>query len=725
LAAAPGAAAPGAAAAGQAAVEGTAIEEIVVVASRHPQPVADVTASVSVVDRDALAARIARDIADVVEALPGVSAAGGDTRFAADGPRIRGLGGNRVAVKADGAPLPAGFAVGAFSAAGRDFITPATLERVEVLKGPASSLHGSDALGGVVALTSLDPAEIVAGSGRDWQAGAGVDYHGADAGRTLSLHAAWSDANGGVLVHAGRRHAAEVDNAAGGIRDDRDLERDVRFAKVTHSWPGTGAQDTRLELVHERFEEAVQADLRTVLGYGRRFATTTSLRADDTRRGRRLVGSLEFPAPFVDAAVLRAWHVHAGTDQFTFESRAGSAPSSISRRFRYAHEGAGAELDARRTLSVLGVDHGVGFGLQYTSADIADRRDGEQVVLATGARSNVVLGERFPVRDFPLTETRSLGAYVFDEVAVLPRLVLIPGARIDRFVVDARNDPVYAEDNPRAAPVDVDVSHVSPRLAARLRVDDSWTLHVQVASGFRAPPFDDVNIGLDLPALGVRAIPNPDLRPERMRAYEVGARCRSPLPGLDCELALFTARSRDFIESRVNLGPDTDGTLVFQSRNVRRTRIDGVEAGLRQDLGAVAGVLDGWYLSASAVAVRGEDRGSGEPLNTIDPPEARLRVDYHPPGSRLRLALTAIAVRGVRLDGSRLDLFEAPGFVRLDAEGSWVLGRFVTVRARIENVTDRTYWRHARVGERPADDPMLPALSAPGRALALAAVVNL
>lgn len=697
------------------------VEEIVIVAARHAQPVADVTASVLVVHREQLAQHLVRDFADVAGELPGVSVGGGDSRFSADGPRIRGLGGNRIVIEADGAPLPAGFSVGAFSAAGRDYLAPGTLSRIEVLKGPASSLHGSDALGGVIALTSLSPADAVAGGGRPWSIDFDADYHAADAGSARALRGAWSDGSTGALLHVGRRTAGAIDHAATGVDDDRDLQRDSVLAKVTQVWPS----GTRAELVFERFDEAVDANLHSLLGYGRRFVTTTSLRGDDSRRGQRLVAGLDLAVPTLDEATLRAYRVDADVDQLSFETRAGNSPSRIERRFRYAHEQRGGQLDLRKSLQVAGRDHLLGIGVDVAFADVVSRRDGAQTVLATGVRSNVLLGERFPVRDFPLTKTRSLGVYAFDEVELSQSLVLIPGLRFDRFVVDARNDAIYAEDNPRATPVDVDVEHASPRLALRLRVNEAWTLHAQYATGFRAPPHDDVNIGLDLPLLGVRAIPNPDLRPERMRSLELGAHFSSPLPGLGGSLSVFAARSRDFIESRVNLGPDTAGTLVFQSRNLRRARIEGIEFAARQEFAALSDALAGWSLAATLVATRGEDRATGAPINTIDPPEARLRLAYHGFAERLRVALTAIGVRSPNLDEQRLRLFTAPGFARIDADATFDVTRYLTVRARIENLADRTYWRHARIGERPPDDPMLPALSAPGRTLAVALELTL
>ena len=70
---------------------------------------------------------------------------------------IRGVEGNRVLTLIDGIPIPR-FSYGrngTYAASRLNYIDFSTLGNVEVLKGPGSSLYGSDAMGGVVCLRSL------------------------------------------------------------------------------------------------------------------------------------------------------------------------------------------------------------------------------------------------------------------------------------------------------------------------------------------------------------------------------------------------------------------------------------------------------------------------------------------------------------------------------------------------------------------------------------------
>ncbi len=91
-------------------------------------------------------------------------------------------------------------------------------------------------------------------------------------------------------------------------------------------------------------------------------------------------------------------------------------------------------------------------------------------------------------------------------------------------------------------------------------------MFAQYARGFRSPPFEDANIGLDIPLFNIRAIPNPDLIPETSDGFELGIRVASRR--LSGSLSAFNNDYDNFIETKVNLGPDPEtGVLIFQSQN--------------------------------------------------------------------------------------------------------------------------------------------------------------
>src|SRR5690606_26491018 len=110
-----------------------------------------------------------------------------------------------------GVPVPDAFSIGSLSNAGRDFVDPDTLQRVEVVRGPTRSLYGADALGGVVACITQDPADYLdAGKHNHLGARLGMesDWEGFGASATGAIGGErWSG-----LVNANHRQGRETDN---------------------------------------------------------------------------------------------------------------------------------------------------------------------------------------------------------------------------------------------------------------------------------------------------------------------------------------------------------------------------------------------------------------------------------------------------------------------------------------------------------------------------------
>ena len=139
------------------------IDLVVVVAHKDERSVREIAANVTVLTRAELKDNLALSVADVFQYVPGVDYEAAGTRFGTEGINIRGIGGNRVAILVDGVPLPDQFDVGSFSNATRDFIDTGLISGIEVLHGPASALYGSSAIGGVVAVRTPDPVELIRG----------------------------------------------------------------------------------------------------------------------------------------------------------------------------------------------------------------------------------------------------------------------------------------------------------------------------------------------------------------------------------------------------------------------------------------------------------------------------------------------------------------------------------------------------------------------------------
>ena len=254
------------------------LEEVVVVAARLPRAAQDVVGTIDVVSRENLRESLAVRMADVVRYIPGVSVTQGGTRFGDEGFTIRGLSGNRVLQLIDGIPVADQFDIGDFSNATQDYLVPDAISRVEILRGPASTLFGSDALGGVVAVLTRDPEEFL--EGEPSRIAASATYSGADDSRTLNASlAAGGERLAGVL-HASQLDGHELESAAPGPEDAVDRTRQSAMLKA--SWALDDGQ--RLRLRADSFQDAVESDLATVLGCGRRYVDAALPQGNDARR---------------------------------------------------------------------------------------------------------------------------------------------------------------------------------------------------------------------------------------------------------------------------------------------------------------------------------------------------------------------------------------------------------------------------------------------------------
>jgi len=152
-------------------------ERVQVTATRSEREIADVPNTVSVIDREQMDDHLVRDIKDLVRYEPGISVTSSFGRFGMGGFRIRGLDSNRVRIQTDGIAVADAFSIGSFSNAGRNLVDLDTIKQVEIVRGPSSSLYGSDALGGVVSFITKDPSDYL-GDGKDAYFGLKLGYEG-------------------------------------------------------------------------------------------------------------------------------------------------------------------------------------------------------------------------------------------------------------------------------------------------------------------------------------------------------------------------------------------------------------------------------------------------------------------------------------------------------------------------------------------------------------------
>ncbi|WP_411034235.1 TonB-dependent receptor domain-containing protein [Shinella sp. BYT-45] len=146
----------------EAAAEETTLEQIVVTAGGYEQDIRHAPASISVVGSETLERKTIVDISEAIRTVPGVNVG-----FGSDGTRgisMRGLGSGYTLILIDGKRVNAGATTLRHYNGDFDWVPLDAIERIEVVRGPMSTLYGSDALGGVVNIITKKGSDRWTGS---------------------------------------------------------------------------------------------------------------------------------------------------------------------------------------------------------------------------------------------------------------------------------------------------------------------------------------------------------------------------------------------------------------------------------------------------------------------------------------------------------------------------------------------------------------------------------
>ena len=677
------------------------LETITVVATRTERSLDQVAATVSVKTADEIESELAGDIADLVRFEPGVSVSGTGSRFGLTGFKIRGIGGNRVLTLIDGVRVPDEFSFGPFLSARRDFVDVDSLERLEIARGPISSLYGSDALGGVVALTTKAPGDQL-GEGRSFAATLKGGHAGADSSSVGTVTGAGEAGPvAGMLIYT-RRVGSETDNggsvAGTGAMRERPDPQDIDLANLTAKVRFSPADNHEFTLGLDSY--ANETATRVLSDYGLSvFGTTVDSRdADDTRDRDRWSLNYRFDGrfPLADRVEATIYRQLSDTSQTTREQRTTRtrAKQSRLRESTYEQQIAGGWVQFNRSMTLGESSHVVTYGADYSVTDSASVRDGGTFD-STGAPLREF--SPLPTRDFPLTEVTQLAVFVQDEITLLgERLTLSPGVRFDRFDADAVADDIYLTGNPGSpTPEDYSDSQATAKIGALYNFTDTVSIYARFSQGFRAPPYDDVNVGFTNFLGGYKTIANPDLESERSDGLEVGARVA--WSAMNARVAYFRNTYENFIESFAvapqflgSRGIDpADGMLTFQSINRPSVEIDGLEVGGGLDLPL------GLSARFAMAYARGEDRDSGAPLNSVDPLSAVLGVGFEAPDDRwgAEVVWTLVSAKDEADIDESAPRLAVPGYGLVDILVHLDIGQRVRLNAGLFNVTDKTYIR--------------------------------
>jgi len=573
----------------------TFTDQITVTAGRQELLTGEVVAPVTVITSDRLEELQPEKMADIFKTIPGVEVQGeGPFRGI---PVIRGLSSNRVLILVDGQRLNNGRESTTFAGIQPALVNLSNVDRIEVLRGPASVQYGSDAIGGVINI--ITRKSDLGAQAFEFHGEAGFSY--GTAAESYLGEAVVRGSGKGMSFHIGASiEEADDYKAASGAAED---ERYAQYVLDDDTVPNSGMKQQNIDGslsfltgntgVLKFTAESVQTE---DIGFPGFDPVTTGIDITFPEFNRDKIGA--------------SWNSGSlwGLDDLSFNAFFQKVDKLSVRNFDFppfffSHSSTRSEIDSFgfnvQSIANLGINH-LTFGLDYYEDELHDT-----------AESQVTGGELNDTVVVPDSTQSGIGLYIDDRISVTDRLTINVGLRGDRFSFVSHDDPRY-----EGQPFDVNDSAVSGNLGVIYSVAEHVNLTGLIARGYRTPNIQERSF-FGLATTGDTFIfQNPDLDPESSWNYEAGFKVRydthsGGLTFFYNDLTDFIAF--EFIDDPPPGSPPIPGLDYARFANIGKAKIYGVEADLEVLFGRY------WSFFGSAAYLRGDNESTDEPLSSIPP----------------------------------------------------------------------------------------------------------
>ena len=566
-----------------------------ITATRTEQAVDSVPSTVSVQTREQLDRQNVNNIKELVRYEPGVSVGGAGQRAGITGYNIRGIDGNRILTQIDGVELPNDFFSGPYAQTHRNYVDPDIVKRVEILRGPASALYGSNAIGGAVSYFTLDPSDIIK-DGKDVGARLKAGYESASHSWLTSATVAGRADDFDGLLHYGYRQGHETESNGGhggtGLSRSEANPEDADSYSLLGKLGWNYAEGSRFGLVFEKYKSDVDTDQKSAYGgpydKGKPAIPPSMLpggmyqwrKGNDTLTRERYGLEHHF---LLDSQVADRiqWSLNyqlAKTDQATREFYYPITRKVLRTRDTTYKERLwvfDSQLD--KSFAIGETEHLLSYGINLKHQKVTGMRSGTGTNLDTGADSPRDALERSS--DFPDPTVKTYALFAQDSIS-WNDWTFTPGLRYDYTRMEPHITDEFLRTMKQSQNTAVDESdkkwhRVSPKFGVTYDFAQHYTWYGQYAQGFRTPTAKALYGRFENLQAGYHIEPNPNLKPEKSQSFETGLRGKFDEGSFG--VAVFYNKYRDFIdEDALNTDSTGGNGQTFQSNNIERAVIKGV-----------------------------------------------------------------------------------------------------------------------------------------------------
>ena len=621
----------------------TDLMKITVTGTRTEKNVDDIPASITVIDLEDSRQLGTSEFKDLIKYEPGIyvydpriinysnNMTRGYSRGSASSGNvnIRGMNKNRVLMQQDGINLPAGFYMLGFDYSNGNAINYCSLSQVDVLKGSASVLYGSDALGGVVSFKSI-AAEDLLEDGQSFKIEAPFYFNGSNQGTTSSIRLAGISEEIGLslLTNLCINHSKEVKPSGADDKyiNDADFKSDSIFLNVTKKIDDENKVSFYVDKLKKDSEiDSAEGNIQS--------SSYLSQRSEVTTNKDRYLVSWDYKSlnddSFFESAKAKVYYQNLHTSDIWLEVKFEDIILPRVSDYHLYDEAHGFQIQFGSDIK----NHLLTYGIDYSSTKNEYFQDKYEIVLGLKDRSFDANTGTYPIKRSPDSETIKLGLFLQDEIS-LGEYDITAGIRFDNYKLNAYPDAKYTNYcegiGTTCQAENLYISNISPKIGVMRELNKDLKIWGKYSRGFKAPTWWELqsnhsNLTVDTP---YRSIPNPDIKPENSDGFEIGIKGNYQKYNFDL-IGFYNIYSDLLVRNKNDETLEVDGkpTLVatYQYANQDKARIWGVEMINKYKF---TPNKKGFTFKSGAAFTHGQDLSENKPLNTIDPFKVIAGLEY-------------------------------------------------------------------------------------------------
>lgn len=551
------------------------IGNIYVYSAKMGASVQDLPASIGVIGEKEISDQAPSSVQDLFAATPGVHAALGP-RPSAEQINIRGIDSTKIFFTIDGARQ--NFR-GSHDA---DFLLNLKLlKTVEVIKGPASTLYGSGAVGGVVSFETKSASDFLEGDEK-FGAALQASYHSANTKRSIFLTTYGRAEFGDALFSVSFDEANSLRLGDGEKLPYSESEGRDFFIKLKTPKKSLHQIQVSAQKMLTKAQEPQNG--RTSVSSRNPLTNRESTKDNITLRYKMNVEGKTFIDPH---ATLH--YTKTNVEKFDL---------SINKLARTSVKTIGLDLyNISKLFENNSFSHELTYGAEFVRDDNEGRNGGDKYA------------------PFPDGKSEFYGTYLQYKFHFLQKYNLVTGLRYDEFNLSSKDQNLEKEGD-----------QFTKKIALSAQLISGVTFFTNYGEGYNAPRLQDLFVnGLHFPGSGPIPnnyfVANPNLVPEQTKSYEIGLKSAYDdllinEDSIFLELVFFKTEASNFIEQVVNT---TGGTTTFENR--ANVDFKGIETKIQYD-------FEQSSFSFSYAQTRSKNRLTGLSLDTTAADEWHLMASH-------------------------------------------------------------------------------------------------